>query len=136
MLQPRRRPTPKASASKPSRAKGSAKSATPLDRRQQALRDKEEQIRRQQEELERLIHEAPKMREEKTRRRREALAADPRLSRTALIDKRRYDVAITADRPLGSRRLRSEKRDGQFLFLFLCMVLASLVFWIAKLIWS
>jgi hypothetical protein len=132
MLQPRRRPTP----SRPARGKGSPKSATPLDRKQQALRDKEDQLRRQQEELERLIHEAPKMKEEKTRRRREALAADPRLSRTALIDKRRYDVAITADRALGTRRLRSEKRDGQFLFLFLCLVLASLVIWIAKLIWS
>jgi len=113
--------------------KGS-KNGTPLDRKHQALRETEEKLRKHQEQLERLIHEAPRLREEQTRRRREELASDTRLSRTGLVDKHVYHVSTMANPAFGQRRLRSEKRDGLYLFLFLIAVLASIVFWICRLV--
>ena len=110
------------------------KSATPIDLKKQALRETEEKLRKQQAELERLIHEAPLLREEKQRRRRDELAHDPRLSRTALMDKHAYHVSALANPAFGHRKLRSEKRDGLYLFLFLIGVLASIVFWICRLV--
>ncbi|MCX6967052.1 MAG: hypothetical protein NTZ46_04615 [Verrucomicrobia bacterium] len=114
--------------------KKSAKNATPLDRKQAALRDTEEKLRKQKEHLEQLIHEAPRLREEQTRRRREQFATEPRLSRTALVDKHVYHAATVANPAFGQRRLRSEKRDGLYLFLFLIAVLVSVVFWICRLV--
>jgi hypothetical protein len=110
------------------------KNASPLDLKHQALRETEAKLRKHQEELERLIHEAPRRREEQTRRRREELAGDTRLSRTTLVDKHAYHVSTMANPAFGRRPLRSEKRDGLYLFLFLIAVLASIVFWICRLI--
>ena len=118
----------------PKNGKPGRKNATPLDRRHEALRETEAKLRKQKEELERLIHEAPRLREEQTRRRREQFATEPRLSRTALVDKHVYNVATVANPAFGRRRLRSEKRDGLYLFLFLVAVLASVVFWICRLV--
>ena len=112
----------------------SAKHATPLDRKQEALREAEEKLRKQKEQLEHLLTEAPKLREEQDRRRREQFATEPRLSRTALVDKHVYNSTVTANPAFGRRRLRSEKRDGLYLFLFLIAVLASVVFWICRLV--
>ena len=112
----------------------SAKNATPLDRRQAAIRDAEEKLHKRKEQLERLILEAPKLREEQERRRREQFATEPRLSRTALVDKHVYHAETVANPSFGRRRLRSEKRDGLYLFLFLIAVLASVVFWICRLV--
>ena len=94
----------------------------------------ESKLRRHKEELERLIHEAPRLREESTRRRREEFAHDPRLSRTPLMDKHAYHVSTLANPAFGRRRLRSEKQDGLYLFLFLIAVLSAIVFWICKLV--
>jgi hypothetical protein len=110
----------------------SAKDVSPLDLKHQALKETEEKLRKHQEQLERLIHEAPRLREEKTRLRREQLSSDPRLSRSPLVDKHAYHVS--ANPAFGQRRLRSEKREGLYLFLFLIAVLASIVFWICKLV--
>ena len=107
---------------------------SPLDLKHQALRETEAKLRKHQEELERLIHEAPRLREEQTRRRREELAGDTRLSRTSLVDKHAYHVSTMANPTFGQRRLRSEKRDGLWLFLFLITVLTSIVFWICRLV--
>jgi len=112
----------------------SGKYATPLDRKQQALRESEEQLRKKKAQLEQLIQDAPKLREEQTRRRREQFASEPRLSRTALVDKHAYHVSAMANPAFGRRRLRSEKRDGLYLFLFLIAVLGSVVFWICHLL--
>jgi len=114
--------------------KRSAKHATPLDRKHEALRETEEKLRKQKEQLERLIHEAPLLREEQTRRRREQFATEPRLSRTTLVDKHVYHASALANPAFGHRRLRSEKRDGLYLFLFLIAVLSSVVFWICHLV--
>ena len=112
-----------------------AKAATPLDHRQQALREKEEQLRAATEQLKQLIEDAPRRREEQMRRRREQLAGDTRLSgtRTALGDKR-YDANVITNPSLGKRPLRREKRDGKLFFIFLCVVFAGLLVWIYQLI--
>lgn len=110
------------------------KNTSPLDLKHQALRETEAKLRKHQEELERLIHEAPRLREEQTRRRREELAGDTRLSRTTLVDKHAYHVSTMANPAFGQRRLRSEKRDGLYLFLFLIAVLTSIVVWICRLV--
>ena len=117
-----------------SKSRKSARSGTPLDRKQAALQEMESKLRRHKEELERLIHEAPRLREESTRRRREEFAHDPRLSRTPLMDKHAYHVSTLANPAFGRRRLRSEKQDGLYLFLFLIAVLSAIVFWICKLV--
>ena len=114
--------------------KKSAQHATSLDLKHEVLREAEEKLRKHKEQLERLIHEAPKLREEQTRRRREAFATEPRLSRTTLVDKHVYHASAISNPAFGRRRLRSEKRDGLYLFLFLIAVLASVVFWICHLI--
>lgn len=117
-----------------SKSRKSIRSGTPLDRKQQALRETEEKLRKHKEELERLIHEAPRLREEQARRRRDEFAHDPRLSRTPVMDRHAYHVSTLANPAFGQRRLRSEKRDGLWLFLFLIVVLASVVFWICRLV--
>ena len=120
--------------SKPSskRSRPAKVAATSLDLRQQSLREKEEQLRKQEAELKRLIDDAPRIREEQTRRRREQLAADPRLSRTTLVDKRTYKASVAADFGTSAPRLRSEKRDGKWMFIFLCGVLTVIVFWFCQ----
>ena len=122
--------TPKSGKS----GKKSPRHATPLDRKQQALRETEEKLRKQKEQLERLLTEAPKLREEQARRRREQFASEPRLSRTTLVDKHVYNASVVANPSFGRRALRREKRDGLYLFLFLIAVLASVVFWICRLV--
>ena len=114
--------------------KKSARHATPLDRKQEALREAEQKLRKQKEQLEKLLTEAPRMREEQTKRRREQFATEPRLSRTALVDKHVYHASTVAHPAFGQRRLRSEKRDGLYLFLFLIAVLISVLFWICRLV--
>jgi len=117
-----------------SKSRKSTRSGTPLDRKQQALRETEEKLRKHKAELERLIHEAPRLREETARRRRDEFAHDPRLSRTPMMDRHAYHVSSMANPAFGQRRLRSEKRDGLWLFLFLIAVLASVAFWICRLL--
>ena len=97
------------------------------------MREKEEQLKQAAEQLQKLISEAPRLREEQTRRRRAHLASDTRLSKGALVDIR-YNASTTADSTLGNRRLRSEKRDGKFLFIFLCVILLALVIWISQMV--
>ena len=118
---------------KPSRS-NSQRPTTPLDLKQKALIEKEEQLRQASEQLKRLIEEAPRRKEEQTRRRREKLASDTRLSRSALVE-RRFDATIAADPSFGHRRLRSERRgNGKWLFLLLCIVFAALMIFVARLV--
>lgn len=106
----------------------------PIDRKQQALRETEEKLRRDKERLERLLKEAPRLREEQSRRRREEFAHDPRFTRSATMDRHVYNSSIAGNPSFGRRPLRSEKRDGLYLFLFLVAILASIVFWICHLV--
>lgn len=118
---------------KPGKSKKNTRTGTPLDRKQQALREAEEKVRRDKEKLERLLQEAPRLREEQTRRRREQFAQDPRFTRSATLDRHVYHSSV-ANPTFGHRRLRSEKRDGLYLFLFLVAILASIVYWICHLV--
>ena len=114
---------------------GAAKPFTPLDAKQQALLEKEAQLRSKTEELERLIEEAPKRRDEIERKRREeVLVGNQTLFAGAALRDRRYDVAVADTPPVSARRLRSERRDGRFLFLVLLFVLLGLGLWIANLL--
>ncbi len=111
----------------------SSRSGNPFDRKARALRETEEKLRRDKERLERLLKEAPKLKEEQTRRRREEFAHDPRFSRTSTMDRHVYHISAMANPAFGRRKLRSEKQDGLYLFLFLVGVLAFVVFWICHL---
>lgn len=114
---------------------GAPKPLTPLDAKQKALLETEAQLRSRTEELERLIESAPKRREELERKRREeVLVGNQTLFSGAALRDRRYDVAVADTPPVSSRRLRSERRDGRFLFLVLLFVLLALGLSIAHLL--
>ena len=108
--------------------KSNSPGGSPLDRRQQALREAEENLRKQQAQLERLLDEAPRLREETARRQREEL------SHTPIMDRHAYHASTRANPAFGRRKLRREKQDGVWLFLALVAVLASVVFWIWSLL--
>ncbi len=119
---------------KSSKSSSSPRFGTPIDRKARALRETEEKLRRDRERLERLLKEAPKLKEEREKRRREEFAHDPRFTRTSTMDQHVYRISAMANPAFGHRRLRSEKRDGLWLFLVLVGVLVSVVFWIWRLL--
>jgi hypothetical protein len=114
---------------------GGGKVVTPLDTKQQALLETERRIQAEAEQLKRLIEEAPRLREERERRRREELlVGSQNLFSGASLGDRRYDVSVERELPSASRRLRSEQRDGKILFMFLLVFLVALGIWIAHLL--
>lgn len=123
MLSSRRTPNSRAS-------KFAKRGETALDRKQAALSETEKQLQLKTEQLKQLIDDAPRLREEQTRRRREQLAADTRLtSRRSLADPRHtLSATITMNPSFGTRRLRSERRDGKLMFVFLCFVLTVIFY--------
>jgi septal ring factor EnvC (AmiA/AmiB activator) len=113
----------------------SSRSATALDQKQQDLVRQESELREQVEKLERMIADAPRMAEEKTRKQREELLmrAGEERSRldvsVALHDKRYGDEGGTA-RPRGA--LRKERREGRIVFLVLVIAIAVAVIWLVS----
>ena len=111
-----------------------AHSDTPLDQKQQELAKLEENLRKQMDDLQRMIAEAPRVAEEKTRREREELleratAGRNRLDVTmALQDKRYGDYASDTRRP---RSLRKQRSEGRLLFIGLVIALSIAIIWIA-----
>ena len=111
-----------------------AHSDTPLDQKQQELAKLEENLRKQMDDLQRMIAEAPRVAEEKTRREREELleratAGRNRLDVTmALQDKRYGDYASDKRRP---RSLRKQRSEGRLLFIGLVIALSIAIIWIA-----
>jgi hypothetical protein len=111
-----------------------AHSDTPLDQKQQELAKLEENLRKQMDDLQRMIAEAPRVAEEKTRREREELleratAGRNRLDVTmALQDKRYGDHASDNRRP---RSLRKQRSEGRLLFIGLVIALSIAIIWIA-----
>lgn len=101
--------------------------ASPLDAKQRALHEQQEQLRREMENLERLIQDAPQAAEQAERRRREQLlqrASQSSMrfdSRTSLSD-RRYDAHTAVARPR-QRAMKREQRDARLKFLALCVFL-------------
>ena len=109
------------------------KAGTPLNKKQEELALRETQLRGEMEKLERMIAEAPKVAEEKTRRQREELLVRATEGRSrldvsiALQDKRWGD-----DHNVGGRRvsLRKERHEGRIVFLVLVIALCLAVIWL------
>jgi len=108
---------------------------TPLNQKQEELAQKESKLRGEMEKLERMIAEAPRVAEEKSRRQREELLA--RANDTGS----RLDVAIALpdrrwgdDARSGGRRksLRKERREGRIIFLVLVIALGLAVIWLVS----
>lgn len=112
----------------------SPKPGTPLNKKQQELAARESQLRGEMEKLERMIAEAPRVAEQRTREQREELLARASEGRsrldvsTALQDNRWGDDG-RSDRPRVS--LRKERREGRIVFLVLVIALAATVIWLA-----
>lgn len=111
----------------------SRKSPTALDHSKDALARQESELRGQVEKLERMIADAPRVAEEKTRQQREELlqrasAESTRLDvSVALQDKRFSDVAGSGPRRVA---LRKERREGRIIFLVLLVALAIAIVWL------
>ena len=114
----------------------SAKSDTPLDNRQRKLLEEQERLRQRMDELNRVIEEAPRIKAERVRARRDELLVDRstrahhRLNSTTLADTR-YDQFGTNSKPPTRRRpLKSERRQSLLIFLGWLVLLAVLVIWL------
>jgi len=99
------------------------RNASPLERKQDALREKEEKLLQQQAQLKRLLEEAPRLREETERRRREEFFDDQRLAHPIQREQHTYYTSIPANPAYVPRRTRKQKRDDLYIFLFLVMAL-------------
>ena len=111
-----------------------SKNSTALDRKHEYLRKADEQLRKQKEQLELFLQKAPGLREERARRFRESLPTDTTPSGVGLRDKYAFNVSVLANPDFGKRPLRRERKKGLNCFLFLLTVLASVVFWICRLV--
>ena len=113
----------------------SSRSATALDQSKEELARQESELRDKMEKLERMIADAPRVAEEKTKQQREELLqrAGEERSRldvsVALYDKRYGDEGGAAPRR-GS--LRKERREGRIIFLVLVIALVIAVIWLVS----
>jgi len=116
---------------KPSKKQTSA--GTPLDEKRRRLEEEQVRVRREVANKERLIKEAPKLKAEAEKRRREELVT--RASRTesrtpgSLLDPR-HSFEANVGAMVRTRKLRREKSQGMWTFFVLCLVLAGVVYWI------
>lgn len=106
---------------------------TPLNDKQQELAARESQLRDEMQKLERMIEEAPRAAQERTRRQREeimsrATEGGSRLDVSIALQDRRYRDGGTSNGP--RRALRKERREGRIVFLVLVVVLAAAVLWL------
>jgi septal ring factor EnvC (AmiA/AmiB activator) len=111
------------------------KAGTPLNQKQEELAQRESALRGEMEKLERMIAEAPRVAEEKTRRQREELLERASEGRSrldvsvALQDKRWGDDGRVSGRRVS---LRKERREGRIIFLVLVIALAVAVVWLVS----
>lgn len=111
----------------------STRSATALDQSKEELARQESELRDKMQKLERMIADAPRVAEEKTRMQREELLqrAGEERSRldvsVALYDKRYGDEGGVTPR---RGALRKERREGRIIFLVLIIALAAAVIWL------
>lgn len=110
------------------------KASSPLDDKARALSEAQEKLRAEIERNESLIKNAPKIRQEQARVRREELIkrasrTDARRgSRVALQDPR-HGFELNAAMPARQKSLRAERRRGRFLFFVLLCGFAAVVYW-------
>lgn len=122
--------------SKPSKpGKKEPTGSTPLDDQRRRLEEERARLAHEMARSEKLIREAPKLKEAAEKRRREEFVN--RASRTearrgapgSLLDPRHsYEANIGA--VVRTRRLRREKSQGMWTFFALCAVLAGVLYWI------
>ncbi|MEP6672927.1 MAG: hypothetical protein ABJF10_27435 [Chthoniobacter sp.] len=111
-----------------------SKPSSPLDDKARALTEQQEKLRAEIERNESLIKNAPKIRQEQARVRREELIkrasrTDARRgSRVALQDPR-HGFELNAAMPARQKSLRAERRRGRFLFFILLFGFAAVVYW-------
>ncbi|HEX4085010.1 MAG TPA: hypothetical protein VHY22_08875 [Chthoniobacteraceae bacterium] len=108
-----------------------SKSSTPLDDRQRKLMEEQEKLRAKMDQLNRMIEEAPKIKEAKVRARRDEILSDRatravhRLNSTTLAD-HRYDP-ISAPRRPRRGTLKAERRQARLIFCLWVILLGALV---------
>lgn len=110
------------------------KSGTPLDARQRELAERENELRAQMQKLQRMIEEAPRVAEAKSKEQREELI------RRANVGGNRLDASMAlrdkrwGDEDWGVKRrrhsLRKERHEGRIIFLVLVIALAAAIIWI------
>ena len=110
----------------------SQNSGTPLTAKQQELARRESELQEKMQKLQRVIAEAPRRAEERSRQEREELLqrarGDSRLNVSMALEDRRYgDFDTHTPR---RRALRRERREGRIVFLVLVIVLAAAVLWL------
>ncbi len=116
-------------------SKRSSRSSSPLDARRRALHEAEEKIRKQREVAQRRIDDAPKIKEQQEKRRREELLTRSvktprRVDEPRLLDKR-FDVSFAgAVAPRRRRPLKMEQRQARITFCGLLVGLLLLLLWL------
>lgn len=109
------------------------RSGSPVNQQQQELARRENELRDQVQKLQRMIEEAPRVAEARSRQQREELlrranAGGSRLDASvALRDQRWGDEDRGTRRP---RSLRKERREGRVVFLVLVIALTAAVLWL------
>ena len=110
-----------------------SKSSTPLDDRQRKLLEEQEKLQARMEKLNRMIEEAPKIKAERVRARRDEILSDRatravhRLNSMTLADHRYEPSGATPRRPRRGT-LRAERRHARLIFCVLLLVLGFFVF--------
>ena len=109
------------------------KTGTALDHSKEELARQESELREKVEKLERMIADAPRVAEEKTRQQREELLMRAGEERTRLdvsvaLQDKRYSETGESERRPGS--MRKQRREGRIIFLVLLITLAGAVIWL------
>jgi hypothetical protein len=122
-------------ASRP-RSSKAGKSGGPLDERQRQLLEEQEKLQQKMAQLNRVIEEAPRIKAERVRARRDELLVDRstrahhRLNSTTLADHRYGDFAAGAPSRARRRPLKAERRQTRLIFFGLLLLLFVLVVWL------
>jgi hypothetical protein len=114
--------------------KGKEAASNPLDDQARDLAAQQAKLRAEIERNQRLIEEAPKIRKEQERLRREELVrrasrTDGRRDSHVALQDPRHAFEFNAARPAQQKSLRAARRRGRFLFFVLLCTLAAVVYW-------
>jgi hypothetical protein len=111
--------------------KPSSKNDDPVRAEQRRLQEMQAELARKQDKLRKMLDDAPKRIEQQRRRHRESIrlnvAAAPAMRATGLRDKRHSDPSPTRRR---TTLRKSERNAARIKFLFLCLILFSIFFWV------
>ena len=110
-------------------------SASPLDRKKDALAAEEQRLAEEIARRQRLIEEAPKIAKEQEKRRREELVArasrtEARFGARAALQDPRYAFEAQIATAGRSRRLKHEQRRGMLMFFVLLLTFVGVATWL------